>query len=320
MGRPEVLEKQFRGVSAALLPFLLTPGTSDILINGTETLFVEVAGRLCERASPFSTQAALFELMERMMMPTGRRLDAIRPFMDGCLTDGSRFHIILPPLAPSGPLISIRLFVPPAPLQLSDFGSPALVRWLQAQVSVRKNILLAGGTGVGKTSLLGCLIEAVPPGERLVMIEETGELCPRHPHALSLEARPASPEGVGAVTLGTLVRNALRMRPDRLVLGECRGPEALDLLRALNTGHRGSFCTLHADSARGALARIESLVLEANGRLPLRLVREWIGSAVDWVIHLRRRGESREIAEILEILGVEGEVYRHRPVPLSSLQ
>ncbi|MCB9255270.1 MAG: CpaF family protein [Bdellovibrionaceae bacterium] len=314
MDRRDCLRQQFKGESAALLPLLLLPAVQDIVLNGLDSAFVDCGKGLEPVAPPFKSRSGIYALMERMVIPTGRRLEAGRPYLDGCLSDGSRFHLFLPPLAKPGPLVSVRVFAERGELTLEDFGDTEEIDWLLRQISQRRSLLIAGATSSGKTTLLGCLLNRVPPAERLIILEETREIRCQHPHAVFLETRSASAEGVGEVTLPVLVRNALRMRPDRLVVGECRGPEALDLVQALNTGHPGSFCTLHADSARAALRRLETLLWQANGRLPLEVIREWIGHGLGGVVFLRREGHRRRIVERLEVRGAEGTVYRLRPL------
>ncbi|MCB0404956.1 MAG: CpaF family protein [Bdellovibrionales bacterium] len=315
MDRRESLHQQFKGETAALLPLLLRSGVQDVLLNGLESAYVDCGDGLRPVAPPFDSLAALRAAIERMVIPTGRRLEFARPYVDGRLADGSRFHVFLPPLAHPGPLVSVRVFSGGLGAKIDDFGDRAQIQWLIDQVRARRSLLIAGATRSGKTSILGCLLDGVPHSERILVLEETREICSSHPHAIYLETRTSSAEGVGEVTLGTLVRNALRMRPDRIVLGECRGAEALDLLQALNTGHPGSFCTLHADSARAALRRLESMLWQANPRLRLGVVREWIGFGIGGVAFLRRDGDgNRRISELLEVRGAEGTVYRLRPV------
>lgn len=308
------LFRQLVGRSAVLVPFLEDPTVTDILINGVQSLYIEREDGLKSEPSPFSSAEALFDFIERLTVPIGKRVDAAHPYLDGRLLDGSRFHVILPPIAPEGPLISIRKFRPVSPeAMLAAFGPKAVMGWLRDQVQLRRNILIAGGTGSGKTSLLSCLIGEISPSERIAIVEESIEIRPCHPHTFHLEARAKSPDGTGEVTLRALLKNTLRMRPDRIILGECRGEEAFDLVQALNTGHSGSLSTLHSNGARDALRRLESLVLLAGFAIPLKIIREWIGSAVDVVVHLERRGNMRRVKEITLVHGVEGEVYRFTP-------
>jgi pilus assembly protein CpaF len=308
------LARQLLGRAAALLPWMEDEAVTEVLVNGVESLYVERAGRLCRETNPFDTREALVDLVERLVIPIGRRVDAAHPYLDGRLLDGSRFHVILPPIAPEGPLLSIRKLRPAsAPIGVAAFGPAPVTAWLREQVLEKRSLLLSGGTGSGKTTLLMALLAEVPEEERLVIIEESREIRTAHPHALSLEARPASPDGSGEVTLRALLRNSLRMRPDRIIVGECRGQEAFDMLQAMNTGHPGSLCTLHANGPRDALRRLEALALLAGVPIATRTLREWIGSAVQAVVHLERRGSGRAVREIALVRGLEGEVYRLTP-------
>ncbi len=309
----EFLQKQLVGRSAALVPFFLEEEITDILINGTEQLFIEKRGVLSSVPNPFDNKESLQELIERMILPLGKRVDAAQPYLDGRLTDGSRFHIILPPIAVEGPLISIRKRRLQNPLSLLDFGPPTMAEFLEKETLRGANLLIAGGTGAGKTSLLSCLLNCISRLDRIAIIEETTEIQVNHPHVVHLEARAPSPEGRGEVTLQALVKNSLRMRPDRLILGECRGAEAFDMLHAMNTGHRGSLGTIHANSALDALRRLEGLAMMAGISLPMRTVKEWIGAAIQGVIYLEKRGGVRQVTEIISINGLEGEVYRMTP-------
>jgi pilus assembly protein CpaF len=313
MNSIDILEKQFVGKSAGILPFFLQREITDILINGTEKMFVEHGGVLKSVTSPFQNRESLHELIERMILPLGKRIDAAQPYLDGRLADGSRFHIILPPISLEGPLISIRKRRNGSPLELFDFAPKQVVEFLEKEIFKGSNLLIGGATGAGKTSLLSCLLDKVSKQERIAVIEETSEIKVDHPHVIHLEARPPSPEGKGEVTLQALVRNALRMRPDRLILGECRGGEALDMLQAMNTGHKGSLGTIHANSALDALRRLEGLTMMAGVPLPMRTVKDWIGSVIQGVIYLERRGASRQITEIISVNGLEGDVYRVTP-------
>ncbi len=308
------LAKQFLGKAAALLPLMESASVTDVLVNGLHSLYIERDGALEALDSPFTDRQSLADFIERLCVPIGRRLDASQPYLDGRLADGSRFHVILAPIAVEGPVISIRKRRDASLSPLASFGAPELVAWLGEQVRAGKNILIAGGTGSGKTTLLCRLLDDVPAAERLLILEETLEILPRHPHVVHLEARPPSPDGTGEVTLRSLLRNALRMRPDRIVLGECRGAEAFDMLQAMNTGHAGSLSTIHASSALDALRRLESLTLLAGFALPTHTVREWIGANVQVVVHLERNGAKRRIKEVLSVNGLEGEVYRITPV------
>lgn len=305
------LSEQFLGAGSALLPWMNDPEVTDILINGVRSAYVERGGKLETIPPPFSDLPGFFDFLERILVPLGRRVDAARPYLDGRLADGSRFHVILPPIAPQGPFLSIRKSRGGSHAPLESFGEASLIRWLVGEFARGQGLLISGGTGSGKTTLLSRLLETVGEGERIVVVEETAEIRLSHPHAIFLEARPATPDGHGEVTLRTLIRNALRMRPNRLVLGECRGEEAWELLQAMNSGHPGSGCTLHANSPLDALRRLETLVLMNGRAVPLPAVREWIASAVQIAIHL----EGRRIREGVRIQGVEGERYRILPEP-----
>lgn len=309
----ESLKKQFVGRTAAIIPCFGEDEVSDILINGTQQMFIEKNGFLEPVPNPFNTRDSLNELIERMILPLGKRVDAAQPYLDGRLSEGSRFHIILPPIAVEGPIISIRKKKQKLRLGLKDFISGPMIDFLSRETLRGANLLIAGGTGAGKTSLLSCLLALVPIEERIAIIEETSEIYVDHPHVIHLEARPPSPEGKGEVTLQALVKNSLRMRPDRLILGECRGTEAFDMLHAMNTGHKGSLGTIHANSALDALRRLEALTMMAGISLPNRTIKEWIGSAIHGVIYLEKRGGSRQIIEIISLNGTEGEVYRITP-------
>jgi pilus assembly protein CpaF len=306
------LEQQFRGSAAGLMTYLSDPEVTDILINGFHSLYIERAGQLQVAPNPFADAESLHDLIERMVVPLGRRIDAKQPYLDGSLCDGSRFHVILPPIASGGACISIRKFGRHhAPL--SGFGNGEATGLLIDAVHRKHNVLIAGGTGSGKTTLLSALLNLVDPAERIALLEESREAQTDHPHVVRLEARPAGPEGVGEVTLRDLVRNALRMRPDRIVVGECRGAEAFEMLQAMSTGHPGSLTTLHANSAAAALKRLEQLVLLSGLELPQRAVREWVSTCVDTVVFLKRRGPVRSVVEIVQVQGLEGEVYRVLP-------
>jgi pilus assembly protein CpaF len=309
--KESILERQLTGAGSRLIPYLCDPTVTDLLINGLTSFYVEKEGRLVQVPHPFTERAEIQDLIERLVVPLGKRVDASQPYLDGRLLDGSRFHIILPPLASSGPFISLRKHR--ASQHLEAFGSDELVRWLQGEVRARRSLLITGGTGTGKTTLLGALINEIPSTERVTILEETSEIRTSHPHALYLEARPASPDGKGEVTLRMLLRNVLRMRPDRVILGECRGEEAFDFLQAMNTGHPGSFGTIHANSALDGLRRLETLVLLTGYLLPPQVLREWIAAALKAVIYLERRGDQRRIREALSIHGLEGDRYRVTP-------
>jgi pilus assembly protein CpaF len=315
---PSVLSDQFVGKSAELISFLERKDVTDILINGLQSLYLESDLGLERFDSPFRDRQSIYDLIERMILPLGKRIDAAHPYLDGRLVDGSRFHIVLPPIAPHGPLISIRKSKKPEFCPIESFTTDRVVDFLTEAVLSRRNFLISGGTGVGKTTLLSRLIEKIPGNERIVLIEESFEIQVRHPHIVRLEARSPNPDGKGEVTLRALIRNALRMRPDRLILGECRGAEAFDLLQVMNSGHQGSFCTLHANSSRDALRRLEGMVLMSGLDLKVPIVREWIAHTINVVVHLTRE-RSRQISEMIAVNGLEGEVYRVTPIVGAAL-
>lgn len=277
---------------------LADPGVTEILLNGGGGAYVERGGRL-EAVTVGLDEEGVRRVVERIIAPLGLRLDRASPIVDARLPDGSRLHAILPPVAVDGPCVAIRRFGA-GPRRLSDFGletgGEALLRWA---VDAGWNLLLSGGTGAGKTTLLTVLTGELPPGQRIVTIEETAELALAQPHVVRLEARPANAEGAGAVPVRTLVRAALRLRPDRLIVGEVRGEEAFDLLQALNTGHRGSLCTIHANGPAEALARLESLVLLAGTGLPIDAIRAQIRASVDAVVQVVRRPDGRRAVETI---------------------
>lgn len=289
-----------------LEPLLADPAVSEIMLNGPGRAYVERGGRL-EPLDLGLDAGAIVRLAERILAPLGLRLDRASPIADARLPDGSRVHAVLPPLALDGPCVTIRRFRTRA-VGLSEFGlGPGPVAFLEAAVACGWNLLVAGATSAGKTTLLNALSAAIDPGERIVTIEETAELRLAQPHVVRLEARPPNAEGMGGVSVRELVRAALRMRPDRIVVGEVRGGEALDMLQALNTGHDGSLSTLHANGPRDALSRLETLVLVAGAGLPLAAVRSQIVSAVDAVVFVRRSPDgTREVEAVAEV----GEVGR----------
>ena len=296
-----------------LEPLLEDETVSEIMVNGPGNVYVERRGRLSRTDVVFDDGAHLRRIIERILAPLGRRADEASPLCDGRLADGSRINVILPPLAVHGPVLTIRKFTR-QPLTMADLVrlntlTAQATAFLRACVAGRRNILVSGGTGSGKTTTLNALSSFIPEGERIITIEDAAELQLQQGHVVTLESRPPNLEGRGEVTIRQLVRNALRMRPDRIILGEVRGAEALDLLMALNTGHDGSLSTAHANGPRDALARLETMVLMAGTELPLRAVREQIASAVHLVLHQERaRDGSRRVTHISEITGIVGEV------------
>ena len=284
-----------------LQPLLADPTISEIMVNGPHRVFVERDGRI-EAVECDIDADAIVRITERVIAPLGLRLDRASPMVDARLTDGSRLHAVLPPLAPNGPCVTIRRFATRS-VTLADFGldGPS-VAFLETMVRAGWNVVVSGATSAGKTTCANALAQAIDPAERVVTIEETAELRLGRPHVVRLESRPANAEGAGAVSVRELVRAALRMRPDRLVVGEVRGGEAFDLLQALNTGHDGSVSTVHANSPVDALARLETLVLLAGVALPLGAVRSQLSSAVDAIVQVAR-GESgaREVVAVAEV-------------------
>jgi pilus assembly protein CpaF len=289
-----------------LEPYLADASITEVMVNGPGRAYVERNGRL-EPVSLALDAAAIVRLVERVVAPLGLRLDRASPMVDARLPDGSRLHAVIPPLAVDGPCVTIRRFGARA-VPLDAFGlGPHAVAFLEWVVVAGWNVLVAGGTSAGKTTLLNALSAGIPGGERIVTIEETAELRLAQPHVVRLEARPANAEGAGEVSVRALVRAALRMRPDRVVVGEVRGGEALDMLQALNTGHEGSMSTIHANGAADALARLETLTLLAGSGLPLAAVRAQLAASVDAVVHVARRaGGVRRVETIAEVVDDPG--------------
>ena len=293
------------------LEFLLKDATiSDILINGPKQVYVERRGKL-ERASiEFRDDKHLLQIIDRIVSRVGRRVDEVCPMVDARLPDGSRVNAIIPPLALDGPAVSIRRFGA-NPLRLEDLlnykaFTPEMVMLLEGAIKARTNILIAGGTGSGKTTLLNTLSSFIPNTERIVTIEDAAELQLQQDHIVRLETRPPNIEGKGAITATDLVRNALRMRPERIIIGECRGPEALDMLQAMNTGHDGSLTTIHANTPRDAIARLETMIMMAGFEMPIKAMRQQISSAVQLVIQASRlQGGPRRVTHVTEVVGME---------------
>ena len=296
-----------------LEPYLRDRTVDEIMINGTETFYIERRGKLEEVPVQFESDAHVMRIISRIVSPIGRRVDESQPFVDARLADGSRVNVIIPPLALNGPVVTIRKFAktPYTVEDLIKFGTftAEFIEFAKACVAARLNILVSGGTGAGKTTLLNVLSGFISNTERIVTIEDAAELQLRQRHVISLESRPKNIEGTGEVTRGDLVVNALRMRPDRMIVGECRASEALDMLQAMNTGHEGSMTTVHSNSPRDALHRIETMVLMAGYYLPLRAIREQISSALDLVIQIERsRDGVRRVVTAVEIQGMEGDI------------
>jgi pilus assembly protein CpaF len=295
-----------------LEPLLSDPTISDILVNGSGQVYLERKGKLERSSIRFHDDAHLMNIIDRIVSAVGRRVDESAPMVDARLKDGSRVNVIIPPLAIDGPVLSIRRFAVESlmPKDLIGFGTLTLeaMEVLEAMVHARLNIVISGGTGSGKTTLLNVLSGFVPENERIITIEDSAELQLRQPHVVRLETRPANIEGRGQVTQRDLVRNSLRMRPDRIVVGEVRGAEALDMLQAMNTGHDGSLTTIHANSARDALSRIETMVAMSGVQLPIRALRAQISSAISAVVHTERQEDGkRRLISLQEINGMEGD-------------
>jgi pilus assembly protein CpaF len=289
---------------------LADDSVTEVMVNRSDQIFIERAGRIEESPVVFSSDQAVLGVIERIVAPLGRRIDESSPMVDARLKDGSRVNAIIPPVALRGPSISIRKFSKRKLVgeDLINFGSMnhSMLEFLEVAVRERRNIVVTGGTGSGKTTLLNVLSNFIPDHERIVTIEDAAELKLSQPNLVGLESRPANLEGKGLITIRDLVRNALRMRPDRIVVGECRGGEALDMLQAMNTGHEGSLTTAHANSPRDALSRLEVMVLMSSVELPMVVVREQICSALDLIIHQRRFPcGSRKVTHISEITGIE---------------
>ena len=294
-------------------PLLADPDVTEIMCNAHDDIYVERRGKIQQTDAVFIDESQFRQVIDKIVATVGRRIDESSPMVDARLPDGSRVNAVLPPVAVHAPVLTIRRF-PETPYEVKDlinFGTLTVdvALFLEACVKGKLNVLVSGGTGTGKTTTLNVLSAFVPEGERIVTIEDAAELRLHQPHIVSLEARPPNIEGAGQVTIRDLVRNALRMRPDRIIVGEVRGPEALDMLQAMNTGHEGSLTTVHCNSPRDALSRLETMVLMAGYDLPVRAIRQQIASAIDVIVHLGRFGDgSRHVVHVAEVQGMEGEV------------
>jgi pilus assembly protein CpaF len=292
--------------------YLDDPSVTEVMVNGIDRIYVERDGKLTRTETRFMSEQHLRRVIDRIVTGVGRRIDESSPMVDARLHDGSRVNAVIPPLAVDGPSLTIRKFSAD-PFQVDDlieFGSLTrlVAQLLEASVVGKLNILVSGGTGTGKTTLLNVLSSFIPDGDRIVTIEDAVELQLHQDHVVRMESRPANVEGRGEVRIRDLVRNSLRMRPDRIVVGECRGGEALDMLQAMNTGHDGSLSTIHANSPRDCLSRLETLVLMAGVDLPSRAIREQIASAVDMIVQISRmRDGGRRVTAVAEVVGMEGE-------------
>ena len=318
LSRPE-RHRLFEQIAAEILGFgplqpLLDDETiSEVMVNGAKNIYIERGGKIHRVPFTFESDDHVMRIIDRIVAPLGRRIDESSPYVDARLPDGSRVNAVIPPISLVGPVITIRKFFknPISLEQLIQFGTitPEALQFLKACVEARLNLIISGGTGSGKTTLLNILSQFIPNDERIVTIENAAELQLRQEHVITLESRPPNIEGRGEVTIRQLVINSLRMRPDRIIVGEIRDEAALDMLQAMNTGHDGSMTTCHSNSPRDTLARIETMALMAGMELPVRAIREQIASAIDVVIHEERmRDGTRKITNITEVSGMEGEV------------
>jgi pilus assembly protein CpaF len=295
---------------------------SDILVNGSKEIYIERGGRLTRVATSFRNDAHLMAVIDRIVSRVGRRVDESSPMVDARLPDGSRVNAIIPPLALDGPILSIRRFGIDLSVQKlidNNTMNPPMASLIAGCVAARLNVLISGGTGAGKTTLLNALASFIPADQRIITIEDAAELRLQQEHVVRLETRPPNAEGEGEVKARDLVKNALRMRPDRIIVGEVRGAEAIDMLQAMNTGHEGSLTTVHANTPRDALARLETMILMAGANLPDRAMREQISSALDLIIQVTRLADgTRKITSVVEVTGMEGpvtatqEIFRYR--------
>ena len=293
-------------------PLLDDPDISEVMVNGPKRVYVEKKGKITKTPVTFENNQHVIRVIEKIVLPLGRRIDADSPTVDARLPDGSRVNAVVPPVALDGPTITIRKFRKDKLTiqQLIDYGSitTPMAEFLRACVLARLNIIISGGTGSGKTTLLNILSSYIPENERILTIEDAAELQLQQDHVVRMETKPTNVDGRGEVTIRELVKNSLRMRPDRIVVGECRGGEALDMLQAMNTGHDGSLTTIHANTPRDALSRVETLVLMAGMDLPIKVVRQQIASAVDLIVQQSRlKDGTRKVTAISEVAGMEGD-------------
>jgi pilus assembly protein CpaF len=318
LSRPE-RRRLFEQIVAEILglgpiePLLSDSSITEIMVNGAKQIYIERSGKIFREPASFESDDHLMRIIDRIVAPLGRRIDESSPYVDARLPDGSRVNAVIPPISLVGPVLTIRKFSadPITVQQLIDFGTITAesVEFLKACVVARINVIISGGTGSGKTTLLNVLSQYIPVDERIVTIENAAELQLRQEHVVTLESRPPNIEGRGEVTIQHLVVNSLRMRPDRIIVGEIRAEEALDMLQAMNTGHEGSMTTAHSNSPRDTLSRIETMTLMAGMDLPVRAIREQIASALELVVHLERmRDGTRKVTHIAEIQGMEGDV------------
>ncbi len=318
LSRPE-RHRLYEQIAAEILGFgplqpLLDDETiTEVMVNGAKNIYIERAGKIIRVPMSFESDDHVMRIIDRIVAPLGRRIDESSPYVDARLPDGSRVNAVIPPISLVGPVLTIRKFFknPLTIEQLIQFGTitPEALQFLKACVEARINIVISGGTGSGKTTFLNILSSFIPNDERIVTIENAAELQLRQEHVVTLESRPANIEGRGEVTIRQLVINALRMRPDRIIVGEIRDEAALDMLQAMNTGHDGSMTTAHSNSPRDTLARIETMTMMAGMELPVRAIREQVASAIDLVVHQERlRDGSRKVVNITEVSGMEGDV------------
>jgi pilus assembly protein CpaF len=318
LSRPE-RRRLFEQIVAEILglgpiePLLADDGITEIMVNGAKQIYIERAGKIHREPASFESDDHLMRIIDRIVAPLGRRIDESSPYVDARLPDGSRVNAVIPPISLVGPTLTIRKFArnPITVEQMIGYGTltSESVEFLKASVIARINMVISGGTGSGKTTLLNVISQYIPGDERIITIENAAELQLRQEHVVTLESRPPNIEGRGEVTIQNLVVNSLRMRPDRIIVGEIRAEEALDMLQAMNTGHEGSMTTAHSNSPRDTLARIETMTLMAGMDLPVRAIREQISSALELVVHLERlRDGTRKVTHIAEIQGMEGDI------------
>jgi pilus assembly protein CpaF len=296
-----------------LEPFLADPTVTEVMVNGAKNIYIEREGRISRTNAVFESDEHLMRIIERIVAPLGRRIDESSPYVDARLPDGSRVNAVIPPISLVGPVLTIRKFfkIPLTVEKLIELGTvnAEVMEFLKACVVAKLNVIVSGGTGTGKTTFLNILSGYIPGDERIITVENAAELQLRQEHVVTLESRPPNIEGRGEITIRDLVINCLRMRPDRIIVGECRGPEAFDMLQAMNTGHEGSLTTIHANNPREALGRVENMVLMAGMELPHRAIREQIAAALDMIIHLERmRDGSRKCVAVSEVQGMESDV------------
>lgn len=318
LSRPE-RARLFEQISAEILglgplqPLLEDETVTEVMVNGAKNIYIERKGKIHRVPVTFESNDHVMRIIDRIVAPLGRRIDEASPYVDARLADGSRVNAVIPPIALNGPTITIRKFfkIPLTVEQLIQFGTltPEALQFLKACVESKLNIVISGGTGSGKTTLLNVLSSFIPADERIITIENAAELQLRQEHVVTLESRPPNIEGRGEITIRQLVINALRMRPDRIIVGEIRDDAALDMLQAMNTGHDGSMTTLHSNSPRDTLMRLETMTMMAGMELPVRAIREQVSSAIDMIVHQERmRDGSRKVVNISEISGMEGDV------------